>query len=79
MTGTMMSSISTVDMMIRLRCCTATSPDGESSTALHPESSGRAPNKINPRSFGNDGMTTPQYVTVIVKRNSTLEAAKNLG
>ncbi|MNI48570.1 hypothetical protein D3C73_1031380 [compost metagenome] len=79
MTGTMISSIKPVEMMIRLRCCTATSPDGESSTALHPASNGRAAIQINPRSLGRDDMAIPRNVTVGSKRNTTLEAAKNLG
>ncbi len=39
MTGTMTSSISAVDAMMRLRCWTATSPDGSMTTMPQPESS----------------------------------------
>ena len=42
MTGTMISSIKTVDVMIRSRCWMATSPEGFITTRLQPLSSSRA-------------------------------------
>src|SRR4051794_37727581 len=36
MTGTMIKSISTSDSKMRLRCCTATSPDGDRTVVPHP-------------------------------------------
>jgi hypothetical protein len=77
MTGTMTISIKPVEMMIRLRCWTAISPEGDSSTALHPVSRDRSPISNIPRNLGKDGMTIPRDETVGRSCNTTPDGAEN--
>jgi hypothetical protein len=62
-TGTIIISIRIVDMTMRSRCWAAISPDGDTTTILHPASPRRSEARIVFRmKLKNESMLNPTYI-----------------